>query len=211
MPSGNAYTDLSCAGHYYGVRQLAQCPSWEPVASVFMETPSFDSVYQEHFAFVWRSVKRLGVPPASIDDAAQDVFLVVHRRLSEFAGRSSVKTWLYGIVRRVVSDHRRRMKRKAPGESLPEHLADAGDNPQDVALKREAAALLYQVLDELDDDKREVFVLAELEQMPVPAIAEALGENVNTIYSRLRAARQRFEEAVSKRQEREPRAGLSGA
>lgn len=164
----------------------------------------FEDVYDEHFAFVWRTVRRLGVPDRSLDDAAQDVFIVVHRRLTEFEGRSSLRSWLFGIARRVARDHRRRVSRKERGEALPESLADPlAPNPREAASHNQAAAVLHGLLDTLDDDKREVFVLAELEQMTVPEIAAAIEVNLNTVYSRLRAARQAFDKAVHRYRARE--------
>ena len=79
-----------------------------------------EHVFVHHFDFVWRSLGRLGVPPEGIEDAAQDVFLVVHRRLADFEGRSSLTTWLYGIALRVARDHRRRQRRIGTGD--PDHL-----------------------------------------------------------------------------------------
>ena len=135
-----------------------------------------------------------------LDDGAQDVFIVVHRRLAEFEGRSSLKSWLFGIARRVAHDHRRRIGRKERTEELPETVADpGGSTPAHDAERAEAVRTLHEILTALDDDKREVFVLAELEQMTVPEIAEAIGANVNTVYSRLRAARAAFEQAVQRR------------
>jgi RNA polymerase sigma-70 factor (ECF subfamily) len=163
-------------------------------------TPSFEAVYEEHFAFVWRSLRRLGVPDRSLDDGAQDVFIVVHRRLGDFEGRSSLRSWLFAIARRVAHDHRRRIGRKERTEELPEAVADPrGATPAHDAERAEAVRVLHEILGGLDDDKREVFVLAELEQMTVPEIADAIGANVNTVYSRLRAARQGFEAAVARR------------
>ena len=160
----------------------------------------FTAVYDEHFAFVWRSLRRLGVPERLLDDAAQDVFIVVHRRLGEFEGRSTLKSWLFAIARRVAHDHRRRVGRKERTEELPEAVVDPrGATPAADAERAEAVRVLHEILGSLDDDKREVFVLAELEQMTVPEIADAIGANVNTIYSRLRVARQAFEAAVARR------------
>jgi len=167
------------------------------VRSVAMD---FTSVYDEHFAFVWRSMRRLGVPDRALDDAAQDVFIVVHRRLAEFEGRSSLKSWLFAIARRVAHDHRRRIGRKERTEELHETVADPrGVTPAHDAERAEAVRTLHEILNALDDDKREVFVLAELEQMTVPEIAEAIGVNLNTVYSRLRAARMAFEAAIQRR------------
>jgi RNA polymerase sigma-70 factor (ECF subfamily) len=160
----------------------------------------FTAVYDEHFAFVWRSMRRLGVPDRLLDDAAQDVFIVVHRRLAEFEGRSTLKSWLFAIARRVAHDHRRRVGRKERTEELPETVVDRhGATPAMDAERAEAVRVLHEILGSLADDKREVFVLAELEQMTVPEIADAIGANINTVYSRLRVARQAFEQAVARR------------
>ena len=165
---------------------------------------TFDRVYDRWFDFVWRSVRRLGVPEASVDDAVQDVFVVVHRKLCEFEGRSSIKTWLFGIAMRVAKDQRRAASRRGPTEPLRESLVDAPCGcPMESAAQNEAVRLLHTLLDDLDDEKRAVFVMSELEQMSVPEIAETLDINVNTVYSRLRAARTAFEKAVARHKLRE--------
>src|SRR4051812_45143312 len=84
----------------------------DPTGPQARPPPSFDAIYEEHFDFVWRSVGRLGVDAAAVEDAAQDVFVIAHRRLAGFEGRSSVKTWLFGIALRVSRDHRRSARRK---------------------------------------------------------------------------------------------------
>ena len=166
----------------------------------------FTDVYEQHFGFVWRSVRRLGVPERYLDDAVQDVFIVVHRQLGAFEGRSTLKSWIFGIARRVAHDHRRRTLRKDRGEVLHDSVPDpAGRTPLEQASRAEATRILYEFLDSLDPDKREVFVLAEIEQMTVPEIAAAVEANLNTIYSRLRAARQAFEQAVARHRARERR------
>ncbi|HEU4407494.1 MAG TPA: sigma-70 family RNA polymerase sigma factor [Polyangiaceae bacterium] len=157
----------------------------------------FELVYNDYFDFVWRSLRRLGVAESSVEDALQDVFVVVHRRLDEFGGRSSLKTWLFGIALRVTHDHRRRVRRKGGHEPLDEAVADPAPGPQERAANAEMIGLLDRALDALDDDRRAVFVLAELEQMSAPEIAEALGVKLNTVYSRLRLARQDFERAFA--------------
>ncbi len=166
--------------------------------------PTFDDVYDNHFSFVWRTVRRLGVPRHAVDDAVQEVFVVVHRRLADFEGRSSVKTWLTGITLRVASEHRRRA-RKNPTADVDAETLHAGPErrPDDAATKAEALRVLHGILDQMDDDRRDVFVMAELEEMTVPEIAESLGTNVNTVYSRLRTARQEFDQAVSRHRTRD--------
>ena len=160
----------------------------------------FDAVYAEHFAFVWRNLRRLGVREGSLRDAAQDVFLVVHRRLSDFEGRGTVQSFLYSIVRRVAADHRRRLSRKALRDADDlETVADARSvGPEQEAVRGEALRLLLHLLERLDPDKREVLILAELEAMTIPEIAAALESNVNTIYSRLRAARKLMREGYER-------------
>jgi RNA polymerase sigma-70 factor, ECF subfamily len=163
--------------------------------------PAFEEIYEQHFDFVWRSLRRLGVHPSGLDDAVQDVFLVVHRRLLEFEGRSALKTWIFGIALHVAQ-RAARTRARHPADELHEAIADA-HTPQDEAARREAIALLYAILDELDADKRAVFVMAELEQMTAPEIAELAGVPLNTVYSRLRAARREFEASLKRRQAHE--------
>lgn len=167
--------------------------------SVVHERPSFESIYEEHFDFIWRSMRRLGISSQSIDDAVQDVFLVVHRRLEDFEERCSLKTWLFGIALRVAHDHHRRARRKGGHEPLDPAVADGSPGPHEELAKAEAVRELDRILNSLDEDKRAVFILAEIEQMTAPEIAEALGINVNTVYSRLRSSRRAFEAALARR------------
>ncbi len=184
-------------------------PRSDPEALAPAGAHDFDAVYEEHFDFVWRNTRRLGVPDALVDDAVQEIFLVVHRRLAEFEGRSSLRTWLFGILARVASDHRRAIRRKSPHTRAPgaavdlDAVPDEAEGPHDRVVREEGVRLLHALLDELDDDKRAVLVLAELEQMTVPEIAEALGANVNTVYARLRAARRDFEQAAQRERARD--------
>jgi RNA polymerase sigma-70 factor (ECF subfamily) len=167
----------------------------------------FLDLYEEHLSFVWNGVRRLGVPESAIEDVVQEVFLVVHRKLGDFEGRSSIRTWLYGIALRVVQHHRRH-HRRAGGvvagdvESL---ACSTGPSPHESAERSQGVHLLHRLLDEMDDDQREVLVLAELEQMTAPEIAEVTGQNLNTVYWRLRAARQRFERLVLRHQAQKER------
>lgn len=200
-------TDYALPGH-----SEVRCVNEPARKLVSMESEAlctlvFAEVYEAQFDFVWRSARRLGVSALHLDDVVQEVFLVVHRRLAEFEARSSLKTWLFAITRRVVSDYRRSARRK-PSEPIGNYEPEAGASClADAQLARnEDARLLYALLEELDEDKREVFVLAELEQMSGPEIADALGENLNTVYARLRAARAAFEAAVARHHARSRRA-----
>lgn len=171
--------------------------------------PDFDSVYDEQFPFVWRMARRLGVAEEALDDVCQDVFVIVHRRLSEFEGRSSVKTWVFGILHNVVLAHRRTLGRKSPAHRSvtplvdPESLVDGADGPEERLSNAQASQIAQRILDTLDEDKRTVLVLVELEEMSVADVARAIGVNVNTTHARLRAARKEFTQAVNRYRVRE--------
>ncbi|HMJ11756.1 MAG TPA: sigma-70 family RNA polymerase sigma factor [Polyangiaceae bacterium] len=160
---------------------------------------SFRQVYDTHFAFVWRAVANRGVAPAALDDVVQEVFLVVHRKLADFQGRSSVRTWLSGISRRVVSDHvKKRGNRPVAHEALEDHPLESGENPGRALERRAAAELVDALLAKLPDAQREVFLLYELEQLTTREIAELTGANENTVQTRLKAARLAFQQALAR-------------
>ncbi len=186
-----------------GQREHALSPVAAGPFSAGLARPCFAAVYDEHFDFVWRSARRLGVPEASLDDVAQDVFVTVYRRLAEFEGRSQLKTWIFGILRHTISDMRRGQRRK-PTCALEHEPADGRTpSPQEAAVRSEGVKLLHDALASLPEEQREVFVLAELEQLSSPEIASALEVNLNTVYSRLRAARQEFEAALKRLRSRD--------
>ncbi|MFO0558998.1 MAG: sigma-70 family RNA polymerase sigma factor [Polyangiales bacterium] len=158
--------------------------------------PTFTQIYEENVDAIWRALRRLGVHESQLEDAVQDVFLVLHRRAGEFEHRSSLRTWLFGIAHRVASDYRRAARRKGTSVELDEHIDDAAGPDEHVA-RAQAQRLVLAALDQLDEDKRLVFYLAELEQQPVVEIADALAINRNTAYTRLRLARAEFEAAIT--------------
>jgi RNA polymerase sigma-70 factor, ECF subfamily len=160
---------------------------------------SFDAFYNSHFPFVWRCLRGLGVPADGLDDAAQDVFLIVHRQLPGFRGESSAQTWLYGIARHVAANHHRRARRKqAPLEPLTAEPPHPDPDPHERAADAEAATFVEAFLETLDDKKRDIFVLAVLEEMTIPEVAAALSIPLNTAYTRLRAVRADFERALGR-------------
>ncbi len=161
--------------------------------------PSFRELYEEHFDFVWRYVAHHRVPEALLEDVVQEVFVVVHRRLASFEGRSSIKTWIVGIARNVLRDYLRKRKYQPAGDELGE--ADAVDprhSAADWLELKSAANLLDRVLESMSDVQREVFLLCELEQLSSVEVAELLSENENTVRTRLRAARQIFKAGVAR-------------
>jgi RNA polymerase sigma-70 factor, ECF subfamily len=166
--------------------------------------PSFAQIYDETFSFVWRTVRRMGVEESAVDDVTQEVFVTVYRRLGDFEMRCAPKTWVFSIAMGIVRNYRRSRRRKdavAPlsGQGTrPEVVADGGADPMELASRAEAGRLVHRLLEQLGEDKAIVFVMAELEGMSVPEIADLVGANVNTVYSRLRAARKEFEQALAR-------------
>jgi RNA polymerase sigma-70 factor (ECF subfamily) len=164
----------------------------------------FDQIYAAHVDFIWRTVRGLGVAERNVDDAVQEVFVVAYRQLAHFEGRASLRSWLFGIARRVAADHRRWARRKDRGEPLYEDAVHASAPPQlEAVASAEALRTLHAIFDRLEDDKREVFILVEIERMTAPEVAEVLGINVNTVYSRLRSARSAFNAAVAQHRHRQ--------
>jgi RNA polymerase sigma-70 factor (ECF subfamily) len=174
------------------------------------ETPSvslaqrfgFDDVYAQQVRFVWRVLRGMGVSDVLVEDAVQDVFVVVHRRLHEFDGRFSIKTWLFQIAYRVACDYRRKGKRSATHESMDETLRDSAPSPADNAERDEALRVVEKLLDALDDNQRIVVLLSEIEGMTAPEIASVMGAPLNTVYTWLRRARAQLSAAVARLQSR---------
>lgn len=174
-------------------------PAREPLVAAQkapVKAADFAQIFTDLAPFAWRVLRRLGVAEADVEDVCQEVFLVVHRRLDDFEGRGSLRAWVFGICLRAASEYRRRphRRREEATDSPPETSIPA---PQDEELdRRRALALLDAALDELDDDKRAVFILYEIEHAPMQDVAQALGCPLQTAYSRLHAARRKVEETM---------------
>jgi RNA polymerase sigma-70 factor (ECF subfamily) len=172
---------------------MIAAPMPRPVAGPDSAAASsrFDDIYRDHVGFVWRNLRRLGVPEPEIEDAAHEVFMVVLRRLESFDGGAAITTWLYGIARGVASNRRRgelrRQRRHAEAPAPPPPVS-----PVEQLERARAAAHVARFLAALTADQRAVFELFEIEGLRAHEVAEALDINVNTVYTRLRAARQRF-------------------
>jgi RNA polymerase sigma-70 factor (ECF subfamily) len=162
--------------------------------------PTLRQIFDEHISFVWRSLRHLGISEADLEDVCQDVFVVVHRKLGDFEGRSTLRTWLYGICLRVAKDHRRRayVRREHPVGELPPR-AEPPTQEEDCA-KSETRQLLSTILEQLDEDKRNVFILYEIEGLSMKEVADAMQCPLQTAYSRLHAARRIVLEAAKRLQ-----------
>jgi RNA polymerase sigma-70 factor (ECF subfamily) len=160
-----------------------------------------EAVHAEHADFVWRSLQRLGVRDADLEDMLQEVFVVVHRRLHTLEAKERIVSWLFGIATRVAAAYRRRsyVRREQPEERVAEDepIGD-DDGPEALASTHQARARLEAILDELDVEKRAVFVMFEIDELDCDEIAVIVGVPIGTVYSRLHAARKAFEKGVAR-------------
>ncbi len=176
-----------------------------PPAQAAAGTSEFRALYDAHFDFVWRTLLHFGVPEAVAEDAAQEVFVTLHRRLPDYDGVTPLRSWLWGICRRVAQGQWRgqqRAERRAEAARPP-----APSMPPDAALERKQAVdFVRSFIEGLSAELQPVFVMMQVEGLSAPEVAAALELNVNTVYSRLRLAREQFERAGSRLRAREARA-----
>lgn len=188
-----------------------RAPSEPPPSGIQRALPdsaiSFESLYDEYFSFVWRTARRLGVHEANLEDVCQDVFFALHRRLGDFAGRSSLRTWVFGFTLNVVQVHHRSQRRKniafrAVGDLLdPDTLFDDSSAADERLRRVEAIRCACETLAEIPTDNRNVFLMANLEGMSASEISREFDLNVNTVYTRLRSARAQFKRLVRRHPE----------
>ena len=174
-------------------------------SSVFCSLPPFSQIYAQYFSFVWSSARRLGVEPAAIDDLVQEIFIVIHARVDTLERPEALRSWIYGVVRRTVSTyHRGRRTRGSIGltPAAEEEIVSHAPTPLEQTEQNADLELLQSLLSQLDEPKREVFSLVELEELTVPEVADALEIPLNTAYSRLRAAREAFDAALARHEAR---------
>jgi RNA polymerase sigma-70 factor (ECF subfamily) len=163
--------------------------------------PDFQAVYTAHFDFVWRSLRLLGAPQDSLDDAAQDVFSVVFRRLEDFDGRAALRTWLFAIARRVAANYRRRQSRNLSVQSAGLDREPSGAPTPDADLEgNEAADAVIAYCATLDEERRALFVLALLEGVATPELVPLFDVPLNTLYSRIRVLREGLEQFLAQRE-----------
>jgi RNA polymerase sigma-70 factor (ECF subfamily) len=151
---------------------------------------SVAALYAEYATLVRRVLRTHGVTGPCLEDAIQDVFLVAFRRHQDFVPIASYKTWLFAIAIKVARDHRRRMSRKGGLAELQEsEIPCSRADPFAAVAATQGLIALNRRLQSLPGDRREVFILAEIAQMTAPEISSLLSVKLNTVYSRLRAAR----------------------
>ena len=161
--------------------------------------PSFHELCTRYFDFVWKCARAFGSRSDEIDDVVQDVFLVVQRRHADLKDERVARSWIYGITRRVVSSQRRR-RRERDSRDAPDvdSLGSPEQSPLAAAEHNLQVRVLSTLLDAMDERKREVFVLSEILEMSGREIAETIGVPMNTVYSRLRAAREEFDASAQR-------------
>lgn len=166
----------------------------------------FPEIFQQHARFLWRTLMNLGVPSREAQDLCQEVMIIVHRRLPEFDGQS-LRGWLYGICVRVASDYRRsaRARREIPHDELPER-GGAADQLEQLDQRAQRQRLM-RALERIGEEKRTALVLYEVEELTLAEVSEALGVPLQTVYSRIKAARQELRQELL----REPQGLLGGA
>jgi len=187
---------------------LMPSPSCEGQETDLVLPGSVAEVYEAHVDYVFRCLRSLGIRDAHVEDAVQDVFLVVNDKLAAFDGQAKLRTWLYAIVIRIARRYRERQAREprvAADEPVDRRSAEQS------YLSREQLTLAQRALERLSDEKREAFVLAEVEQLSAPEIATITFTPLNTVYSRLRAARMEFDRSVLSLSTQRSRNASSGA
>jgi RNA polymerase sigma-70 factor, ECF subfamily len=156
------------------------------------------TIFDEHARYVIRTLRHLGIAEADVEDVAQEVFVTVHRKLAEFEGRAKLRTWLYAICLRVASDHRRRayVVRERATDNPPIDTGERSGSEPDTSV--ESRAFVRHLLGGLDEDKRTVLVLYEIEGLTMREVAEVVGCPLQTAYSRLHAARDLLQVAIER-------------
>jgi len=189
-------TDSTDSGH---LKQMLTAAAHVPTEHRDSGPPEFADVFHAHADFVWRALRRLGLSPADAEDALQEVFLVVYRRLDQYEERGAMRAWLFAISRQVVNHYRRGSARSERKHQAIAFAQPVQHDPHDAFVRGESVALVRDLLSELSEPQATVFWLAEIEEMTMPEVAAALGINLNTAYARLRLARKRFERMLRER------------
>jgi RNA polymerase sigma-70 factor, ECF subfamily len=160
----------------------------------------FDEIYDTHFDFVWRSLRLLGIPDELVEDAIQDTFSVVSRQLASFEGRSALRTWLFAILHRVASNYRRARRRKQSPLIPFEEMASHEPGPDAHVEAQDVARIVERYCDGLEPERRALFVLAVLEELPAAEVAACLSLPVSLVYSRVFTLRKGLEKALLARE-----------
>jgi RNA polymerase sigma-70 factor (ECF subfamily) len=164
----------------------------DPRSDPAAEAPSLAQLYRQYFDFTWRSLRHLGVSPHLLEDAVQDVWLAVHRQLPFFEGRSTYRTWLFGIMLNTARNQRRSERRHPSALPLSEDIVAQGPGPELTQTANESLALVQRFIDTLDEPRRILFIVHLMEGVSAAESAQILGTDVATLYERVRRLRRAF-------------------
>ncbi|MBX3190467.1 MAG: sigma-70 family RNA polymerase sigma factor [Labilithrix sp.] len=165
----------------------------------------FHALFSAEFAWIWTTLRRLGVKPADLEDVTHDVLLVVYRKLDTYDASRPLRPWLFAFAYRAASDYRRLARhREEPSEDVPDLEASVAASDE-VLEKKQESALVHAALARIHLDRRAVLVAHEIDGTPMKDIAQSLGIPLNTAYSRLRIAREELTAAVLRIRARRPR------
>ncbi len=173
-------------------------PSCQSPAVTSEHASQLREIFQQHAPRVWRTLRALGVHESSVDDAVQEVFLVINHRLAEFEGRSQLSTWIYSITYRVAQAQRRKSFRHQHAE-YEDTMPSSFPGPAEVLADVQAAAFVREFCAALSEAKRDVFVLCVLEERSAPEVVPLLNVNLSTVYSRLRSVKIDFRRALQRK------------
>jgi RNA polymerase sigma-70 factor (ECF subfamily) len=160
------------------------------------EPPDFTAIFDQHFDYVWFTLRRFGVPPRDLDDVAHDVFIQVYQHFDKYDPTRPLRPWLFGFAYRLASDYRRLARHRRETLDEPCDAVDGAPSAVDRAATRQTIDLVWTALEQLDLDRRAILVLHDIEGHSIPEVASALDIPLNTAYSRLRLARDQFAKSV---------------
>jgi RNA polymerase sigma-70 factor (ECF subfamily) len=161
----------------------------------------FQRLYEAELDYVWASLRRLGVPQASLEDVCHDVFITAWKRMPDYDRSRPIRPWLFGIAYRVASDLRNRASTQREVLDDEADVVDPAQSPHEHAEAAQARKLVARALESIPIERRGVFVMHDIDGTAIPEVAETFGIPLNTAYSRLRLARRDFESAVQKLKE----------
>lgn len=167
--------------------------------------PDFRRLFDAELDYVWHALRRLGVREADLEDVTHDVFLAVYKKLHTFDGARPTRPWLFGFAYRFASDYRKLARHRREVLVLAPEARDPAPSALDRTELGQTLELARRALDTLGLERRAVFVLHELDECPMPEVAEALGIPLNTAYSRLRLAREDLASAIRRLRARRTR------
>jgi RNA polymerase sigma-70 factor (ECF subfamily) len=171
----------------------------EPDAPALGPKATLRELFDMHAPYVWNTLRRLGVAKPDLEDVTHDVFVQVQRHIGEYDATRSGRAWLFGFAFRVASAHRRRaFRRYETSAGQGAEAVDPAKPADEQMVDGQDRQLVLDALEAIEIDRRAVFVLSQIDGVPMSEVAQSLGVPVNTAYSRLRAARVEFAAAVKR-------------